>query len=239
MRRYATVAVLGLLMLPGLMVLAPAVERRDPAKVDQEALIRETQRSAEPTEGMNIVWVVPVEFWKVVLSQDKTVADADRRNIIDALDDYVIVGVVRADIGPFGAMSFHGERAVRGALKVSFVDEKGKAVELKAPKEIDGDAQLLLQAMRPILAQSMGRMGENFHMLVYSDRDEKGKRLASPYDTGTLKVEMKPLGKEAGGVVEFPFPLDSLHEPRKCTQCGEPAHIRWKFCPFCGTKLPE
>lgn len=219
--------------------LAISAERKDPAKVSPDKLISETQRSAEPTDGMNMVWYIPTEFWDVVLRQDPTLSEDGRKEMIDLLDDYFILGVVRADISQFGTFSFHGEQAVKNALTVTFVDVDGKKQQLKPAAKIPADMQNLLNAMRPIFTQAIGNMGQNFHMIVYPDKTEAGKRIVSPYEHGKLVVDMAKISKEAGGKVEFALPLDALFEPRVCDRCDEEAHIAWNFCPFCGAKLEE
>lgn len=218
---------------------AVALEPKDLAKVSIDGLAEETQKSAEPTDGMNLVWYIPIEFWDVTLRQDPTIDEASRADMIGSLEEIFILGMVRADISNFGAFSFHDENEVLKHLTVTFIDKEGMKRALQPAEKVDPDVRMLLNMMRPMFTGAMGPMGESFHMIVYNDRDEAGNRIVSPLRDGTLRVNLQTLGKEAGGTINFEFPLDSLYEPRICTNCAEPAHIRWNWCPFCGTELPR
>ena len=213
-----------------------AAERKTPKAIDLDALIKETQRSATSTGGMNVVWVIPVEFWRVSATREGVLNEAQIRQISSALEKYLIVGVVRADISPLGSFKFHDEKSVLANMRVTYVDEKGVQQAFQLPKTIDDDAKLIIKAIKPVLSAAMGNLGDNFHLFVFEDRDQFGKRIASPYEPGVLRVELKEHRQEKGGTVEFPFPLDSLHVPRECGKCSKKAHISWSYCPWCGTK---
>lgn len=231
-----------LLIVPCLLVIwlfLVGAERRPIDQVSSEALLGDSQKSAEPTDGLNLVWYIPTEFWDNALRQDKALTEKARTEMLEALDDYFMIGVVRADISSFGAFTFHDEQAVLKTMKIEFINTAGEAVTLSPAKNINANATLILQAIRPILTQAMGPMGQNFHVYVYEDKDKAGKRLISPYERGNLRVTMKPISKEQGGVINFPMPFDSLYKSRICGKCQEHAHIRWNYCPLCGSKLPE
>ncbi len=224
-------------------VLAAAVllgaERQDMLKVNSDALTEELQKSAEPTPGMNLVWWVPVEFWKSVLLQDKTIKPEEANKIIKTLEPYTMIAVVRTDIGTFGAFNFHDKATVARNMKVTYIDEKGKKTPVKQARNVNKDALLMLDIMKPILTNAMGNMGKNFHFFVYADRDARGRRVMDPYKKGKLVVELARTRGETGGVIEFECPLNSLFVPRKCLKCKKEAHISWNYCPWCGKPLPK
>ncbi|MCE5276807.1 MAG: zinc ribbon domain-containing protein [Planctomycetaceae bacterium] len=230
--------IVGIIVVAGVS-LALAAEKKDLKKVDTEALTNETQKSAEPSEGINIVWWVPTEFWAASLGQSKDVSAADADKIITAIEKYLIVAVVRADISPLGGFKFHSQNVVSRNLKAAYKDKEGKETLLVLETDLDEDTRVLLDVIKPILKNAMGRMGENFHFFVYRGTDAKGRRIVSPYEKGCLTVEMKKVSNEAGGKVEFNCPLNSLFLPRTCAGCTKQAHISWNFCPWCGKKLPE
>lgn len=228
-----------LMVIAGAVALAPGAERKEPAKVSFDRLLNETQTSAEPTKGMNLVWFIPREFWEVSLAAEPTLTDEGRKEVLDVMSEVFIVGMIRADIGPFGAFKFHREKPVREAMALVYVDAEGGERTLKPTDEVSEDVAGLLRTMRPMLASAMGQMGQHFHFFVFDDVDEAGKRIVSPLVDGELRVKMKRLGDEAGGTTSVRFPLDSLFVPRACANCEHEAHIRWHYCPMCGEKLPE
>lgn len=213
---------------------AQAAEKKPLAEVSTDKLTNETQQMLSNDNNLNLVWVIPNEFWEVALAQDKSVSDEDRKQMIDALDGNMIVGVVRAQISPFGAFRFQGEDAVFDALEVNYVPTDGGPTRLKLQKRVDGDAQLIIDSMKPMLRAAMGNLGTNFHLFICED--SAGGRRISPYEKGQIAVHLGDIGDLEGGVAKIDFPLDSLYIPRACAKCGKKAHISWKYCPLCGQK---
>jgi hypothetical protein len=220
----------------GLVAGEPPV-RRALKEVPVDALTMEGQGSATPTDGFNLVWYIPPEFWRVAMLQDKMLTPAGVDEMCGVLDPYFIVGVVRADVSVTGAFRFHDEKRVRDRLTVEYVRD-GKTRTLAPVKNLEGDVGALLEQMKPVLGAAMGSMGESLHFYVFSNR-EGAQEIVSPYAAGTLRVKMGRISKEAGGAVEIKMPLDSLYEPRKCSGCGNAQHITWSFCPWDGKKLGE
>ncbi|MHC4982055.1 MAG: hypothetical protein ACYTF6_02665 [Planctomycetota bacterium] len=226
-------------VLAVLVAVGIAAEKLDLAEVDVDALTDELQKSKEPTEGMNLVWWMLAEYWEADSLQDETTTAEERGEMLEVFGPYVVLGVVRADISPFGLCKFHDKRSVAGGLKVRYVDAEGKTQVLKPPAEEAKDLSMLLNMMKPMFGAAMGEMGKNIHFFVFSNRDKKGNTLVSPYEKGKLAVELEKTPGEAGGIVEFETPLNSLFVPRKCTDCKKEAHISWNYCPWCGKRLPE
>ncbi len=220
-------------------VLAPGAEKKDFAKIDTDALTNETQKSAEPTDGMNIVWWVPSEFWKASAAQDKTLTPDERKQLGEAFDPYVVLAIVRTDINSLGAFRFHNKVSVQRDLRVTYVDAKGVEKALAHSDKVNVSVKNIFGFMRPMLGGAMGEMGKNFHFFVFRNSDSKGKQIVSPYLKGTLVVELKKTPREAGGIIRFECPLNSLHVPRECAKCRKKAHISWNFCPWCGLALPK
>jgi hypothetical protein len=122
-------------------------------------------------------------------------------------------------------------------MQVTLIKGKAQRVPLQLQLRADGeDAQLLIDRMKPMLRTAMGKMGDNFHFFVTANQDNAGRRLISPYEACKVRVSLEAIDQNEGGAWEFAFPLDSLHVARKCANCGQPAHISWSYCPFCGQK---
>ena len=221
------------------VALAPnafAQERKDAVDIDTDAMTSQTQFSAPcGADHMNLIWVIPIEFWKAAFAQDPSMTPQQRAEIIGALEEFVIFGVVQADISNLGAFNFYSESEVRGAVKLSFTDANGNARAIKLADTIPPDAQALLGAMKPILTAAMGNMGQNFHFLVVKDEDGQGGRAWDPFAFGKLSVGLQSRDGKALNA-ELDSPVDALYVPRKCPN-GKDAHVTWKFCPWTGQEL--
>lgn len=224
-------------LLALLVTTAPDVERKAPEDVDIDALVTETQKSAEPTPGLNIVWFIPVEFWEVTFAQDPEIDKEGVAELLEALRDNNVIAVLRADISELGAFSFHSKQAVSDSMTVMWTPEGGEPMQIAIQEKVSSYTTLVLDMFQPLLQQGLGDMGESFHFLVYDAHDAQGKRIASPYDQGTLSVNLAKLGQETGGTINIRMPLDSVHVPRQCSKCDLEAHISWNWCPWCGTSL--
>jgi hypothetical protein len=215
-----------------------AIERKPINEVDTDALTRETQHSKSTDNSLILCWVIPQEFWEASLSGNPDVPLDQQYQLLDALDNYLLVGVVRADVSDFGAFNFIDEESTFNSLRISYAKDGGEYAELQmAIKADDPNTQLLIDTMKPMLRQALGSMGENFHLFVCDNMDDAGNRLVSPYDKSKLKVDIAAAGDNPGTEMVFEFPLNSLHVARICADCNKPADIHWSYCPFCGKPL--
>lgn len=213
---------------------AVALERKPLTDVDINALVAETQRTKGGGENhLSLAWFVPVEYW--VASLGSEASSEDNKNMLDLLKPYFLLGVVQTDISPMAAFKYYTSEEVASELAVTYTGPKGKSRKLRMVEKLDEDMDMLLKILKPVLSSAMGQLGDSFYFYVYSARDDKGVRLADPYERGELEVKLK---KRSGEQVStaFEFPLDNLYVPRLCPN-GEPAHVSWKYCPWSGKKL--
>ncbi|MEM6458386.1 MAG: hypothetical protein AAF710_03235 [Planctomycetota bacterium] len=222
----------------GLLAAAAwAAEPKPITEVDTAALTQETQQTRDDGR-LDLIWYLPVEFWSASLRQDPNVPAPQAELIIETLEPFFMVGVVQADVSPFGAFDYYRRAEVGKQLDVFFVDGAGKETALPVVDNPGPDVEMLLTQVTPVLTAAMGALGQNFHFFVFRDRDAEGKRIVSPYDLGELRIGTAGRDGAAPNAFGFSLPLDTLHIPRVCPN-GEPAHVSWNFCPWTGAKLPE
>ena len=204
--------------------------------VDSDALTTETQLSAPcGSDEMNLVWVIPIEFWQVVFAQDPSITDAEADEVLNVLKGLVLVGVIQANISDLGAFDFYSEDEVKTGFRLIGVDQAGKRSPISEVAKIPDDAKILLETMRPILTAAMGNMGRNLHFIVMEDSNAGGGRAIDPYSSGKLEVHL--VNRDGNPLkAEMEMPINSLFIPRKCPN-GKDAHVTWKFCPWTGQKL--
>ena len=234
MRRTALFLVFLLVVTAG-----QAAERKPYGDVSIDDLIAETQLSCESPDGINIYWYVPIEYWQVALAAEEDLAPEIRKQLFDALGEYMVLGVVRGDMTAFGTIRFHDRARVKSSISVNWAPEGGDLVPLSITEAKGSDAAEVLKMVGPMLSAAMGNLGENFHLFLIRDRDAEGNRVASPYERGVLRITATKLGTDSAGTIEFRSPFDALHIPRHCAACTKDMHITWNFCPWCGEKLPR
>lgn len=223
-----------LICLLTLTQFAYAIERKPLTDVDVAALTTELQAMAGGGDTLDLIWWIPLEYWEASFRQDPQIPTAQADQILAVLKDYSILAVVQADISPFGAFSFFEKPAVTNSLKVEIVNANGQGEAISHTLPSSPDVRLLLDQMRPILAQAMGNMGENFYFFPLPAYADNGQRILSPYGGEKLRVT---LGRnEADSVFEIDMPVDALFTPRVCPN-GKPAHVSWVYCPWSGEKL--
>ncbi len=229
-----------LAMVLAFPVRSDAQQRKAMADVDIDALTRETQFSAPcGADHMNLIWAIPVEFWKVVFEQDPSMTDSQRVELIAALQKFVVFGVVQANIAETGAFDFYSRAEIAGALNMAVTDADGKSRVIVKSESVPADAQQLLDAIKPILTAAMGPLGQNLHFIVVKDEggvsESDAGRAWDPYAFGELTMNLKTRNGAALSA-KLAGPVDALFVPRKCPN-GNSAHVTWKFCPWTGVEL--
>lgn len=216
-----------------------AVQRKALVNISSDALTSETQASFSGTEDSHfaLAWWIPNEFWDVVLSQDKSVSQADKQSLLNSMKGISLLAVVQADISGMGAFNFYSKSEVSKKVNVSFRNSNGKTQRVTFVKNVNPNLEMVLAIFKPILKAAMGNMGNNMHFYVLDDKSASNARLLNPYKKGNLSINLSDRkGKKLKTNIEFP--LNSLFIARKCPN-GKDAHISWDYCPWTGSKLPK
>lgn len=184
-----------------------------------------------PGDAGQVLWWMPVEVVVALAQSSAQTTDADMSLLRELCRDYSILGFVCYTVGDDMAIRFRPAAEVLQVLEV--VDAAGRRHQpLKNPPS---DLGFFLGMLKAMFRQALGNMGENFEFAVFSDRLADGSRLADPTRRGRFTVV-------APGILDKPavwrLPMDSLLPPLNCAQCGEPLKHAWKYCPWCGVKLP-
>jgi hypothetical protein len=217
---------------------AGAIEKLPIKDIPSAALTTDTQIQFDSGDThIGLVWWIPYEFWQSVFARDEQTPAHLKKDILDTLNGYSILGVVQADISAEGAFSFYSKADISKTLKVAHRNAAGASKGLKALPKIDQELQLMLASITPILTAAMGNLGQNFHFYIYTDKIPDGGRLLDPYKVGALKFDLATkAGKKLSGQLDLP--LNALFKPRLCPN-GKPAHVSWKFCPWTSKELPK
>jgi hypothetical protein len=200
-------------------------------KMDISAILHDTQKTKLENQQVTIVWWIPELFWKTSFANSGTLSDAQREKFLSVMRPYLLVAVMHGDIGVFGATTYEDEKVTRRRLTV--VDQDGNSHKPIATADYSPDLDSFLAMMKPVLAQSMGRMGQNLNFYVFDAKNEKGLPIANPTQEGKFSVM---LGEDK---FTWRLPLGSLLPPKICPKCGDSMSGSFKFCPFDGTPLAK
>jgi hypothetical protein len=196
--------------------------------VDIQELVRETQRTTTTDGQVGMVWWIPVQFWEESLNANPAVPPEARSQVLGALSDYTVIGVLRAGAGLGGLTNVIPKEELVKNLRVEL---DGKVVEPLAPEKVSSTAQLLLLQMKPALGAIIGQVGQSLEFVVYPAK-ENGKALIDPTQSGNLTVTFY------GQSQKWRLPLASLLPKRKDPKTGEEFPGSYNFNPYTGAKLP-
>jgi hypothetical protein len=213
---------------------AHAIDRKEITDIDLNVLTVEGQVMTGGASDLALVWWIPAEFWEVSMRQESMVPDEQVNQVMGVLKNYSVLAVVQANVSPFGSFQFFEKEQIMKGMNVECGRPDGSVEAISHTEPSDPDLRIMLDQMRPILAQAMGSLGQNFYFFPLPDVDDDGERLLSPYDKGMIRVKL--LNADAVHTAELELPLDSLFVPRLCPN-GKPAHVSWNYCPWSGKKL--
>ena len=214
-----------LLLLFGSNVLAQS------HKVDSNELVEETQQTSPDDDRFRLVWWIPYEFWEVALSEDPSITEDDMAMFEEILKDYNIVGVIDGEIGYLGNITYRSFESIKNSLSIK--TEKGLQLQPMDKENVSGDANTLLEMMRPFIANMLGAMGENFYFYMFPAQSSNNTRILDPYKSGRFSIQVQDES------FEFRLPLGSLFPKKACPVDGEMLSGAWNFCPWHGKALPE
>ena len=214
---------------------ASAIEPKALEDVDISQMTRETQKTLH-TEGVHLVWWIPPEYWAASMQREGSMTEDQRKALMDVMENYSMLGVVQAEVSPFGSFSFYERELTRKGLSIEIIED-GKGRPLEPIEELPPELQMLLKILAPVLEGALGNMGKNLYFFVLPDRIE-GERVMSPFGRSALSVTLTSKKGTVFEPVVFEMPLDALYVPRRCPN-GKPAHVSWVVCPWDGSPLPK
>jgi hypothetical protein len=200
-------------------------QRKPIERVVLDNLISETQFSNDKSEGLELVWYIPTEFWEVSFSREKYNNPEETKMIIDMLKDYTIVIAIKGKFGMLGGITYTPREEILNNLIVSYNGSKLKHLK---QDELEPDLQNFITMLRPMLKNMMGKMGENMQVFVY--KNDK-KRPIDVWNKGSIEFKLFDFSPELN------LPLGSLLEEKLCPEDQKMFNGKWSYCPFHGKEL--
>ena len=149
--------------------------------------------------------------------------------LLKALKPYILIAVLDGKVSPLGAVSYKTEEDVRNGAKI--FDATGNPYTPIDAKDVSPEASKVLEIIKPIIGNALGQMGHNMVFMVFPRKDQDGKPIVVPTDTGRFKIEL------GGEDFTYRLPLAALSPRLKCKNDPELFPSTYKYCPYDGTPL--
>ena len=206
--------------------LQPAVAE-DTQKVT--SLLKETQKLTTDADTVVVAWWIPNQYWEESLKNNPQVTDAQKEDFRKTLQDYTVVCVVDVKKGGLAVFNFTPAEDIIKTAKLA--DPDGETLTPLADSDLTPAAQNFLGMMKPVFANTLGKLGQNCALVVFPSKDSNGKMVADPLGEGRLSFV------ENGHSFSWRLPLASLLPEKICPQCQEHLPGSYHFCPYDGAKL--
>jgi hypothetical protein len=216
--------------LPGLSRSAETAAPSATDSVDQGALIRDLTLTRSVDGRLTMVMWMPDEFWRIALKSSGRMTDKGIADYIATMQPYSLLAVVDAQRGITSFRYTDTEALVSEAM---IEDSHGNKYKPLAPDTIAEDVQNLIQAMRPLLANMMGAMGQHMEFLVFPSADKDGHPLADPRGDGSLTLHVGDVA------MRYRLPIGSLLPPALDPKTGESFPGSYRFNPYTGGALVQ
>jgi hypothetical protein len=197
---------------------------------DKGALVRELTLSRDAAGKLTVTMWLPDEFWRTSLQNSGSLTGAGIDKIIAIMHPYVLIGVLDAQKG-ITAFRYTDLDTLVGEITIE--DSHGERYSPLAPEAVSEEVRNFIQAMRPLLANMMGAMGQHMEFLVFANADKAGHPIADPKVNGSLTVN---LGDAA---MRYRLPLASLLPPSLDPKTGDSFPGSYRFNPYTGDKLVQ
>ncbi len=194
-----------------------------------QALVAETQRTSENPKRVELVWWIPVEFWRLTMISNPSVSKDQIEQVVRVLSSYTLIAVADGDIGPFGGVTWTTEETLRSRLVM--LDSNDQEYKPLPAEQINSDAKNLVVILKPVFANLLGSLGENLRFFYFGSRTRAGAPTADVTTPGRFSV------KVADSVYRWRLPLGSLLPQKVCPIDGERMSGAWMFCPWHGNAL--
>lgn len=219
---------LGIAMMIALTTYVPAKAADGP---DYGTLIRDLTKMQKTSDRMTIVMWMPEEFWKLALSANGRLTEKGIRDTLDLIRPYTLIAVLDGQSTAFGGYSYTDDQALLTSVRLE--DSRGALYQPLDPGLVSGAMRNLLDAMRPMMANMMGAMGQHMVFLAFPAADKAGQPIADETGNGSLTVRV------GDAALRYQLPLESLLPPSLDPKTGESFPGTYHFNPYTGDKLTE
>jgi hypothetical protein len=194
---------------------------------DIREFIQETQQSSNESQQLTLVWWIPAEFWDVSLAGNANVPAATAEEIRNVFRDYQVFALLRAKTGIAG---LSGVSTRADLLNNARFEIGAKAIAPLDSDKVPPGVQTMLGAMRPMLANMLGQLGQSMELVVYPAMADE-HRLNDPLKAGNFQFTLYDQ------TFHWRTPLASLLPKKVDPKSKEEFPGNYEFNPYTGAKL--
>jgi len=198
-------------------------------KVNVNKLTEQTQKLSESPDNMRLVWWIPVEFWQAIFDQDQGINKEQADNILFAFRQYTMFVIIDGTILEDGTITYRSRDETFSNIVLTDMNKKKFTPLIE--DEIDDKTKELIITMKPILGNTLGKLGDNMHFFLFQ---KKGNPLEAIINAKEKENFTIAVNKEN---FTWNLPLGALLKPKKCPEDSKLVDGSWTFCPWHGKKL--
>ncbi len=203
-----------------------------PENVNLNQLITETQLASDNPDLINLIWWIPKEYWEITFREDKTISEKEINDMMNLMENYHVLAIFQGKLGLFGGVTYESEEQL--FKKLSLKDYYGDIHFPLKRDDIAPDMNNFLDIMKPMMANMLGNLGENFIFFVFDAKNSSKKFIANSFEDHDFEIILKD-----DATYKFDLPFSALLNPKICPQDKAEHNGKWNFCPFHGNKLEE
>jgi len=217
-------------VLAGLLsLLVTTVPAWSEVAPDFGAMVKDLEVIDKDGDRFAMALWMPAEFWQAALASSGALTEKAINQYTEAFKPFTVIAVIESETGIAGAKTYTDADTLRG--KLTLVDTGGSIYQALPADKIPQGITNVIQAMRPILTNSMGPMGTHMELFVFPALGKDGQRIADVRKDGSLSVH---LGTR---VFHYRLPLGSFLPPMVDRRTGERFPGNYHFNPFTGERL--
>lgn len=202
--------------------------KKKPKDVSIDDFTSETQFTSEQTDQVDLIWWIPKEYWEVIFANDETVSNEESKAIVDLLQNYLVLMVVKGKVGIFGGVTYDSKEHMKAITKVIY---KTVPLEMVNQNTVNPDLLNFLSMIQPMMKNMLGSMGENMQFFLFGSPKKNNVLPVDPYSNEVVIFELGDFKKEVQ------LPLGCLLEEKKCPTDDKLHSGKWKYCPYHGDEL--
>lgn len=196
--------------------------------IDMQALMRDTQRSSQSNGQLNLVWWIPLDFWKASLANNQQLSEQGKATMLKTLQDYTLVALIHARIGAGGVMD---AASMDDLIMNTRLQVGAETIAPLKPADLNPAVSVVVATFKPLLSNLLGKVGQSMEILVYSNQAVNGKYQLDPRSAGAMQYTLYDQ------TYRWRLPLGSLLPNRVDPNTHEEFPGDYLYSPYTGAKL--
>ncbi len=197
--------------------------------VELTKLVVESQRLVQDGQQIVLVWWIPTEFWEASLEKNPNMTEAQRKQFIQVVDEYLIFAVSHLDVGPFGGLTPKSRAMI---LENTTLTVDGRNLPPLSDSEVSRDAANFMKMMKPMMNQMLGQLGQGMEFVLYPNARTDEKRISAQR---AANMQFAVFDRN----FDWKLPLPCLLPPKIDPTTKQEFPGDFRYNPYTGNKLVD